>query len=98
MIGVGKKKNPLLEKKYNEGAAYGYDQGFADAKRKSAALFAVKLERLEEIKGIGEQTMAKIVKSMQEDLTEGEQQKAEHYVADMLEKEWRESGWNMKRK
>ena len=89
-----KKKNPLLEKKFNEGAALGYDQGFQDAKRKSAALFAVKLERLEDVKGIGQKTLEKIVASMQEPLTEGEKQKAEHHVAHMIEREWERTKWN----
>jgi hypothetical protein len=82
------KKNPLLQQKYNEGFTAGYDQGFAQAKRAAAAQFAVRLERLEMVSGIGEKTMEKIMESMQKDLTVGEEQAAERYMADLLEREW----------
>lgn len=52
----GRKKNPLLERKWQEG----YDQGVREGIARSVSFFAEKFEGLADIPGIGEKTMKKI--------------------------------------
>lgn len=50
------KKNPLLQKKWNEGFQAGRKQGIAD----SVDYFSEKFVMLEDVPGIGKKTMEKI--------------------------------------
>lgn len=53
-------KNPLLQKKYEEGFTAGYAKGEENGIRKSTAFFAKKFEGLSNVPGIGEKTFQKI--------------------------------------
>lgn len=53
-------KNPLLQKKYIEG----YQQGKKDGIAQAVNFFADKLSGLENVPGIGEKTMLKIVEQL----------------------------------
>lgn len=52
----GRKPNPVLEKKYNEGYAHGKIAGINQA----SMFFAERFKNLSKRKGIGEKTMQKI--------------------------------------
>lgn len=57
---MAKKKNPLLQKKWLEG----YEQGKIDGVAQAVSFFAAKFEGLENVPGIGEKTMQKIVNQL----------------------------------
>ena len=57
-----RKKNPILEQKYNEG----YIDGVAAGIAKATAFFAHKFKGLEEVEGIGPKTLDKIKKQLGE--------------------------------
>lgn len=71
-----KKKNPLLEKKYQEG----YDVGFHEAQDRAVSTFAVRIERLEQVSGIGEKTIKKIIESINSPITDREWEKVSEYM------------------
>jgi Holliday junction resolvasome RuvABC DNA-binding subunit len=79
-------KNPLLQKKFDEGMAHGYNQGFNECKDIVSAHIAVKLERLRTIPGIGKRTMNKIVEDFQRKLSEEDLNRAEAYAQDLRNK------------
>ena len=54
---MARKPNPVLQKKWNEG----YMQGKKDGIAQAVNFFAEKLEGLQDVPGIGEKTMRKIV-------------------------------------
>lgn len=54
---MARKPNPVLQKKYLEG----YQQGKKDGIAQAVNFFAEKLEGLQNVPGIGEKTMRKIV-------------------------------------
>lgn len=61
---MGKKKNPVLEKKYHEGYRAGFKAG-ADYGRKTAIqFFAERLSNLQNTKGIGKSTFRKVVNAI----------------------------------
>lgn len=55
-------KNPILEKKFNDGFARGVKVGFEQGKYSACVYFADKFDGLENIPGIGPKIMEKIVK------------------------------------
>lgn len=69
---MAKKKNPVLEKKYWEGRE---DQRVTDI-----AAFAVRMQRIENIKGIGPKRLQMIFKVMNEPFTDEEQRKIQEYM------------------
>lgn len=58
--GKKRKKNPVLEQKFNEGYVEGFKQGEEFGIQKSIAFFQSKFAGLEDVKGIGPVTMKKI--------------------------------------
>lgn len=57
---MAKKKNPLLQQKWMEG----YEQGKKDGIAQAVNFFASKFAGLEDVPGIGEKTMRKIVEQL----------------------------------
>lgn len=55
-----KKRNPVLEQKFKEGYIEGFKQGEKFGIQKSTAFFQSKFAGLEDVKGIGPETMKKI--------------------------------------
>lgn len=55
-MGVKQHKNPLIQRKYEEGYALGLEHGI----QKGVNFFTHKLEGLEQVDGIGEKTMEKV--------------------------------------
>ncbi|TLS37753.1 hypothetical protein [Pseudalkalibacillus caeni] len=55
------KKNPILQKKWNEGFHAGMEAG----RRQAVLAFAERFDRLANTKGFGEKTMEKIIKVME---------------------------------
>lgn len=55
-------KNPVLQKKFEEGYKLGVQHGI----ERSTAFFKARFEGLEEVPGIGEKTLAKIKKQLGE--------------------------------
>jgi len=53
-------RNPLLQKKYDEG----YKQGVIDGSKNTIDYFSKKLEQLEKQKGIGPKTMQRIIDAL----------------------------------
>lgn len=53
-------KNPVLQKKYQEG----YKQGFEHGKYTAVSYFADKIEQLQDAKGIGNKTFDKIMEAI----------------------------------
>lgn len=68
---MAKKKNPVLEKKYWEGRE---DQRIIDI-----AAFAIRMKRIEQIKGIGPKRMKAIFEVMDQPFTEEEKKKVREY-------------------
>lgn len=68
---MAKKKNPVLQKKYEEGRE--------DQRIRDVAIFAVRLQRIEKIKGIGPKRMAMIYAAMEEPFTDEEMEKVMEY-------------------
>ena len=68
---MAKKKNPVLEKKYWEGRE---DQRIIDI-----AAFAIRMQRIEKIKGIGPKRMKAIFEMMDQPFTEKERKKVREY-------------------
>jgi len=59
-MALKKSKNPVLQKKYEEGFADGYKKGIA----MSVDFFKVRFEDLLNVEGIGEKTYQKIVRHL----------------------------------
>ncbi|HDR3524323.1 hypothetical protein ACTFSJ_27640 [Bacillus cereus group sp. MYBK12-2] len=73
-----KKKNPILQQKY--------DQGFQDAKATAAALFAMKLGRIDAIKGIGPKKKELILNMISDNtMTPEERQKYQTFLKEIQE-------------
>ncbi|HLR69455.1 MAG TPA: hypothetical protein VK105_20400 [Virgibacillus sp.] len=53
---MSRKRNPVLEKKFNEGYAKGLEHGI----QKGVLFFKHKFDGLKEVEGIGEKTLEKI--------------------------------------
>lgn len=68
---MAKKKNPVLEKKYWEGRE---DQRITDI-----AAFAIRMQRIEKIKGIGPKRLKAIFEVMDQPFTEEERKKVREY-------------------
>lgn len=57
-----RKKNPVLEKKRQEGYEAGFKVGIEHGRHAACVFFAEQFEGLEKVKGIGPKTMETIVK------------------------------------
>lgn len=68
---MAKKKNPVLEQKYQQGRE---DQRIIDI-----AAFAIRMQRIEQIKGIGPKRMKAIFEVMDKPFTEEERKKVREY-------------------
>ena len=68
---MAKKKNPVLEQKYWQGRE---DQRILDI-----AAFAIRMQRIEKIKGIGPKRLKEIFEIMDQPFTEEERKKVREY-------------------
>lgn len=64
---MAKKKNPILEKKYQEGYEKGFEVGVEVGISKAADFFAEKFEKLQDMHGIGPKTIEKFIRAFGED-------------------------------
>lgn len=90
------KKNPILEKKYWEGYHTGFDGGFGEARDTAVAHFAVRLERLAQIPGLGPKRLQMIQEVLEMELTPEEAKQAERYIMQMREKNVKEAAKRVK--
>ncbi len=60
------KKNPVLQKKFDEGYEVGFKNGAEYGQRAAVDFFANKFEGLEKVPGIGKKTLSKLRKHLGE--------------------------------
>lgn len=58
------KKNPVLQKKFEEGYQVGLEMGEMKGIQKAVDFFKQKFDGLDQVEGIGEKTMEKIVEQL----------------------------------
>ena len=59
---MAKKKNPVLQQKFEEGKREGFKHGFEQGKYSAIVYFASRFEGLDKVPGIGPKTVEKVVK------------------------------------
>ena len=61
---MAKKKNPVLQKKYDEGYVDGFNAGAEFGRKTAIQFFAKRFKQLEQTKGIGQATLDKIKQAL----------------------------------
>jgi hypothetical protein len=72
---VSKKRNPAIQKAYEEGVRVGFKQGFEQGKYSATCYMASRFDGLGKVKGIGPKTMEIIVNHFGREYFESEGKK-----------------------